>query len=239
MSLRLCRLTSLLVFMLLMPLAQAAADPWAARSDRYSVEWGSISLGDGTIALQPKGNGCFDYHSETRPIALVRWTYGAPEENSEFCLVQGEVQARRFIYRNGKKSADSFSIDFDPKTGHAKLIRRGTVTELEVPAGTTDRFSVREAVRAWVISEKGRIGAERDFQFVDDDKLRHYRFAIKAAETVKTEAGSFETLRVERIDNPKKSYRYWLAPSRAYVPVKIEHINKGKVELRMSLLPDK
>ena len=220
-------------------LVHAASDPWAARSDRYSVEWGSIALGEGTISLRPSGSGCYEYRSTTKPIALVRWTYGAPEERSEFCLVQGAVQARNFAYRSGKNSADSFTIDFDAKAAHAKIIRGGTVTQLHLPGETTDRFSIREAVRAWVIQEQGRIGAEREFHFVDDNKVRAYRFAIRAAETVQTEAGSFQTLRVERIDNPKKSYRYWLAPARGYVPVKIEHINKNKVELRMSLLPAK
>ena len=238
------RLQRYLITMLLLLLpawqvqAADAPDYWAARSDRYSVQWGSISLGDGTISLKPLGNGCFEYHSKTNPIALVRWTYGSPQENSEFCVVDGRVQPQRFEYLSGKRS-DDFSIEFDHKNASAKLINNGNITQIKLTPDTTDRFSVREAVRAWVIAENGRIGAERDFDFIDDDKLRHYRFAIKAKETVKTEAGSFETLRVERIDNPKKSYRYWLAPSRLYVPVKIEHINKGKTELRMSLLPPK
>lgn len=230
------RRAAVIVLLLLSGLA-SAADPWAARADRYRVEWGNIALGEGKISLKPKGDGCFDYRSTTDPIALVRWTYGAPEERSQFCLRDGQVEARHFEYRNGKSSADNFSIDFDPAAAHAKIHRDGTIRVVDLGRpGVVDRFTVREAVRAWVISENGRIGAEQDFYFVDDEKLRRYRFAIRLRETVKTEAGSFETLRVERIDNPKKVYRYWVAPSRAYVPVKIEHINKGKVELRMSLI---
>lgn len=220
--------------------AAAAQDALpTARSDRYTVEWGSVSLGEGVITVTPKGNGCFEYLSTTDPIAVVRWTYGKPTETSEFCVRDGKVQAQRFAYRNDKRSKDSFSLDFDWQSRRAKLIHGGDVTEIKLEDGTTDRFSIREAVRLWVIGVGGKTGAEQDFSFIDDDDLRHYRFAIKGTETVKTAAGSFETIRVERIDNPKKSYRYWLAPTRDYAPVKIEHINKGKVELRMSLLPQK
>lgn len=221
----------------------AAAGPtpaaWAPRADRYAVEWGSVALGEGTIALKPKGNGCYDYVSSTDPIALVRWTYGSPRERSEFCVRDGAVVAQHFEFNNNKNRDQSFSLDFDWNSRRAKLFRGGTIIELKVPDGTCDRFSIREAVRAWVIAEGGKAGAERDFYFVDDEKLRIYRFAIRGAESVKTAAGTFDTVRVERIDNPKKSFRYWMAPARAYVPVKIEHINKGKVELRMSLLPAK
>ena len=226
--------------LLALSLLAAAADPQAplaARSDRYSVEWGGISLGEGVISVTPKGDDCFEYRSTTDPIAVVRWTYGKPTETSEFCVRDGKVRAQRFAYRNDKRSKDSFTLDFDWQAHRAKLIHGGDVTEIKIEDGTTDRFSVREAVRLWVIDVKARTGAEQDFSFIDDDDLRRYRFAIKGVETVKTAAGSFETIRVERIDNPKKSYRYWLAPAHGYVPVKIEHINTGKVELRMSLLP--
>lgn len=212
------------------------ADFWAARADRYEVEWGSVSLGEGTITLRPKGDGCYDYQSETDPIAIVRWTYGSPRESSQFCLQDGDVRPSHFQYTNDRRSDDSFSLDFDAKTQRVKMIHGGDITEIRVPEVTYDRFSIQEAVRLWAAANAGRIGAERDFAFVDEEKLRTYRFAIRGRETVKTPAGSFDTLRIERIDNPKKSYRYWLAPARHFIPVKIEHINKGKTELRMSLL---
>ncbi|MFT4045414.1 MAG: DUF3108 domain-containing protein [Solimonas sp.] len=217
----------------------AAALPegfWAARADRYSVEWGSVSLGDGTIALTPAGDGCFDYRSSTSPVAVVRWTYGSPSEASRFCVQDGLVRPQHFQYSNDKRSGDDFSIDFDARMQRAKLIKGGVVAEIKAPDPSYDRFSIREAVRLWVAQNAGQIGAEKDFDFIDEDKLRTYRFRIEAHETVQVPAGKFDALRVVRIDNPKKSYRYWLAPSRDYVPVKIEHINKGKTELRMALL---
>lgn len=216
--------------------AKLDAGFWRARSDQYSVEWGSVTLGTGVISLKAVGDDCFEYQSTTEPIALVRWTYGAPMEFSQFCVHDDQVYPSHFKYSNDRRSSDNFTLDFDPKTQRVKMIQGGDVTEIRVPDPVYDRFSIQEAVRLWAAHNAGRTGQERDFAFLDENKLRTYRFRIQRRESVQTPAGTFDTVLVERIDNPKKSYRYWLAPSREYIPVKIEHINKGKTELRMALL---
>jgi hypothetical protein len=208
---------------------------WSARADHYSVQWGGVSLGDGVITLKPVGGDCFEYKSETDPIAIVRWTYGSPSEFSRFCVRDGEVYPSHFEYRNGK-SDDNFTLDFDAARQRAKTMKGGEIHEINVPEPVYDRFSLQEAVRLWVARNAGRLGSERDFTFLEDkNTLKTYRFRIQRTEKVKTPAGTFDTLLVERIDNPKKSYRYWLAPAREYAPVKIEHIHKGKTELQMAL----
>jgi D-methionine transport system ATP-binding protein len=49
-------------------------------------------------------------------------------------------------------------------------------------------------------------------------------FPLKLAgrETIKTPAGNFDTIRLERIDNPDKIGRFWLAAERDWMPVKIQ-----------------
>jgi hypothetical protein len=227
--------------------ANAANDLMAARSDRYDVQWGSISLGVGTIRLQPMGDNCYAYESTTDPVTLVRWTYGAPSESSQFCIVDGEVRPQRFAYQNDKRKKDNFSLEFDWKTRTVRRLSGGTLSQRELPALAYDRFVIREAVRLWVmrlpdVAAKPGAGSttrpEAEFTMVDDDRIKTYRFAVTGREQIETAAGRFDTLRVERVDDPRKSYRYWLAPARGYVPVKIEHLKDGKVELRMNLLKD-
>lgn len=224
---------------LVLPMLASAADTLKARSDRYQVQWGSVSLGAGTIKLTPLGNDCYRYESITEPVALVRWTYGAPRETSEFCLVDGEVRTQRFAYHNEKRSKENFTLDFDWKKRVVRVLRNGDLSLREFEGVVYDRFVIREAARLWARQHAGdKTRAEADFTMVEDDRVRTYRFAITGKETVETPAGRFETLLVERIDNPRKSYRYWLAPAREYLPVKIEHLKDGKAELRMQLLSD-
>src|SRR3546814_20875580 len=65
--------------------------------------------------LKPVGGDCFEYLSETRPIALVRWTYGSPVEFSRFCVRDNQVYPSHFKYSNDRRSDDNFTLDFDPK----------------------------------------------------------------------------------------------------------------------------
>lgn len=219
--------------------AWAAPDLLAPRENRYDVQWGSISLGVGTIELKSLGNNCYQYRSTTDPVALVRWTYGAPSETSEFCVVDGDIRAQRFSYQNDKRRKDNFSLEFDWKHNAVRLLSNGTLSQRPLPGLAYDRFVIREAVRLWVMRHPDPDSRpEAEFTMVDEDRVKTYRFAVTGRETVQSPAGTFETLRVERIDDPRKSYRYWIAPERDYIPVKIEHVKDGKTELRMALLPD-
>lgn len=218
--------------------AVRASDHLLPRSDRYQVEWTGISLGEGTISLRPDGRGCYDYQSSTQPIALVRWMYGAPREQSRFCLDGERIVPQSFAYDIDKRPKDAFRLDFDPVKSTVKVLRQGVVTVRDVPENAYDRFTIREAIRLWAIRyAAGEAEDKLTLQLVNHDKTKPYRFGIKGHEMVDTPAGRVETLRVDRLDNPKRPAYYWLAPSLDYVPVKIEQYKNGDLELRMLRLP--
>lgn len=217
--------------------AQAPMPDWSAHEEHYSVAWGGIALGEGRISLKPRGNDCFDYVSQTTPIALVRWSYGEPREASRFCVKDGVVLPQHFEYTVSGNSKDNFTLDFSADGRRIKRLQNGTVTELSVTPPVYDRFVVREAIRVWAMQHAEQIGAEQEFTVVETGEPKTYRYAIKAREKVQTEAGSFDSLRIERVDNPKKVQRYWLAPGRHYAVVRVEHYHKGKQQLMMSLQP--
>lgn len=231
-----------IVLAALLPLLAGAASAagieqhLGAREDRYAVEWGGIALGEGAIRLAPDGKGCYLFSSETRPIALVRWTYGAPREQSTFCIDDDRVVSRHFEYVNDRRQSDSFRLDFDWPRGEVKTLKNGVMTVRQLPGEVHDRFTIREAVRLWVIRHvAGDAPAEAEFVLVDDDRIKAYRFAVRGIEPIETPAGRFEALRVDRVDDTRPHY-YWLVPDRGYVPVKLEQLRKGKVELRMTLI---
>lgn len=222
---------------LLLSAPAPAAGIFEARSDAYDIEWNGITLGEGRISLVETGDGCYRYESTTEPMALVRWTYGKPHEISEFCVDDaGRIRPRHFEYVNDKREKDSYSLDFDWEARQVKTIKAGNVSMRELPEQAYDRFVLQQAVRQWVVKNEGKAQPEPvEFTMIDDDRIKTYRFAIVGRETVKTRGGKYETIRVERVDNPEKSSRFWVAPSRGYVPVRIEHIENGEVKLRMSV----
>jgi hypothetical protein len=217
----------------------AASELFKERSDSYAVTWKGIGLGTGTIKLLPLAANCYRYQSTTDPMALVRWTYGAPREVSEFCVESGAIIPRHFEYINDTRKKDAYSLDFDWAHRKVKSIKGSDVQLRELPGAAYDHFLIQLAVRQWVIAHADDPQpAQQDFTMVDDKRITAYRVAITGRETIDLPAGRFDTIRVERIDNPNRSSRFWVAPSRGYMPVKIEHIEKGDVQLRMELRPD-
>jgi hypothetical protein len=212
--------------------AAVAAEPRLPSLDlAYAAAWNGIKLGEIFVTLKPgEAPDCYRYESRADPVGIVRMFYGTPRELSEFCVAGGRVVPKRFVYERGK---EGFTLDFD--------LAGGTVTDhtgqrREIPPNAQDRFGLQQAVRLWVIEAGQRRNPDSvEFALVDDDKVRVYRFAITAREQVSLPAGVFDTVRVERVDNPNRISRYWVAPDVGWMPVKVESGKNGQVQLRMEL----
>jgi hypothetical protein len=214
--------------------ASAAEKPLPEFSSTYTVSWNGISLGDATISLKAtQPENCYVYESATDPIGIVRLFYGAPNDISEFCVVNGKVVPKKFQFINPKDQGAGFTLEFDMK---ALSVRDGKGGERDIPANAQDRFSLQQAVRLWLLQrlkEKDPGAESVEFASVDDKKVRVYRFAITGREPIDIPAGHFETMLIQRVDDPKKSVKFWLAPERGYMPVKVEQ--SGKVDVKMVL----
>jgi hypothetical protein len=203
----------------------------------YAVTWNGIGLGDAIITLKNEGGpDCYRYESVTDPVGIVRMFYGKPRETSEFCVSGGRVVPRRFVFHNPGADEDSFTLEFDLAAGK---VRDGHGQERDVPANAQDRFGIQQAVRLWVLA---RLQAKDDkapetveFAMVDHKRVKAYRFAITGREQIRIPAGTFDTVLVQRVDDPKKSSKFWLAPERDYMPIKVEQLRGGKADLRMVL----
>lgn len=214
---------------------QAAEPKLPELNLKYAVTWRGMALGNAIITLRPhEGDDCYRYESLTEPSGLVRMFYGKPREISDFCVKGGRVVPRRFEFVS-PKSAESFTLEFDVARGKVKI---GKEQEREIPANAQDRFAMQQAVRLWVLDHlDSEPGAETyDIAMVDDRRVKKYRFAITGRETVEVPAGKFEkAVLVQRVDDKRKTTKFWLAPSRDHMPVKVEQVRQGSVELRMVL----
>jgi hypothetical protein len=219
------------------PAAAGTPSPLTPYVAVYSIAWGGNTLGEGSISLAPQmEKDCYRFESQTRPVALVRWLYGSPRETSLFCMRDGQLRVQRFEYVNDKRGKDNFSLDFDWSANRVKVLKAGELSQRELSGPAYDRFSIQQAVRLWAMAQQpGEDTAPAEFVMMDDDRTATYRFAMVGMETVETPAGRFEALRVDRVDNPNKTMRSWLAPARNYLPVRIDRIEDGELKLRMLL----
>lgn len=201
----------------------------------YATTWNGISLGDVIITLKAEGGSdCYRYESISDPVGMVKMFYGKPHETSQFCVRGGKVVPQRFSFVNPSDKKRSFTLEFDAA---AKKVRDDKGGERDLPLNAQDRFGLQQAVRLWVLEHKDarETGASVEFAMVDDRRVKTYRFAMTARETIEVPAGRFETVVIQRVDDPKKSSKFWLAPERDYMPVKVEQLRGGKADLSMVL----
>jgi hypothetical protein len=216
--------------------AEVTAAPTLAPFDRwYDTSWGAIGVGQMEVRLQTDGNqpDCYRYSALSHPTGLVAALYGSPNQESRFCLVDGRIRSQRFESLLPGDDQQSYTLSFD---WERHIVTDGHGTTREIPDDAIDSLALQLAVRLWVRAH----AADPDpplarFTMVDRKNLTHYQFRLAGRERVDTPAGAFETLRLERIDQPDKRGRFWLAPALDYLPVRIETKNGGRPTVTMIL----
>lgn len=200
----------------------------------YAVSWNGLPLGNAIVTLARHGGpDCYRHEAVTDPYVAYQVFYGKPVAASEFCVRDGRIVPRRFTFDNPKTGERSAVLEFDLA---ARKVRDDAGRERDIPPNAQDRLALQHAVRLWALGRGPQLaaGETAEFTMVDDRYVRRYRFQFAARETLDTPAGRFETLRVERVDDPKRSNVYWLAPARSYLPVQLEQ-GRGVNVLRMEL----
>ncbi|HEU0195953.1 MAG TPA: DUF3108 domain-containing protein [Nevskiaceae bacterium] len=205
--------------------------------DRFSVKWNGISAGDMQVRLQAQAGqpGCYVDRATTDPNVLAKAIYGAPQQTSVFCVVDGHIQTHTYRYEVPGRSQDSYSLSFDWKhhtvtDGHGKV--------RTIPDDAIDSLALQQAVRLWLLKHaKDAKPPEAHFTLVDDHHLTHYRFKLAGRHIVDTPAGRFDAWLMERVDNPDKVGKYWIAPARNYLPVASETRNSSAAVLTTMLEP--
>lgn len=224
--------TSVLVLLLLPSLAWAAQP--SPSDTTYLLTRGMMTLGEARFRLerQPDPN-CWRYEYHAKPSGLARLFIGKVTERSDFCMADGKVLSQAFEFRRADKPKDDFSLRFNWTDG---VVRSSAGEMRPLETGMVDRLAMQIAVQTWVIDRAGEPGPETfAVTKVEDERTKTYHFRIVARETVETPAGKFDTSRVERVNDKKKSTVFWLAPSRGYLAVRVQQTKNGDEQLKMVL----
>jgi hypothetical protein len=211
------------------------ADNLPAIDVHYLVSWGGLGVGKVDVSLKPDvGADCYQYTTISHPTALARSLYGAPSESSQFCVKNGQIRSRHFNSVLPSDARQTYALNFDWDK-HTVTDQSGQTRT--IPENAVDSFALQQAVRLWVSAHANDANPPlAEFDMVDRKNLTHYQFKLTGHETVETHDGSFDALKMERVDNPKKEGLFWLAAERDYMPVKIttRSGNKPAVTLILS-----
>lgn len=215
---------------------QAQAGRFDPQSAEYTLYRGDTTLGKARVSLEAgEDENCFVYSYTAKPSWLFRWATGNISERSDFCAENGQLFPRHYRYHRSGIGADdeNFSLSFDRE--HGEVTDDKGVTR-EWPEGAVDRLLVQlEALR--LVEDMAFPAPQRELtvSIVDDDRIKQYTLAIIGEETIRVPAGEFSTIRVERINDKRKSTRFWVAPELGNLLIKVEQQRKDDPVIGIAL----
>jgi hypothetical protein len=222
----------------------AAATAFAAdvplqtfRAD-YQVLRDGKELGHATLALQPAGDGTWEFSNQTQGTkgmasmlgldvvekSTFRWRDGLPEGLHYSYAQQSAIKSRQ-------RSTD---FDWNSRQARSRDGKHDYIAPLQ--SGAMDRNLVTVALMSALKSGT----RDLDFRVVDKDKLSDQHYAVSGRETLALPAGKIEAVRVDRQrENSQRATTSWFAPQRGFLPVQIEQVEKNGETITLRLVEPK
>ena len=212
-------LITLLLIMLSVPLA---ADPTPYRAVYKATYKGVPISATGIRELTKTDDGHYLLTSVAKAIVAT------VEESTKFRAIDEQVRPVEYRYdRRGIGRKESDLLRFDWESMQVSRIADDNAWERDISRGIQDKLSYQQEMREELIKAKEASlpWPEMTYQVAEDDgRIREYRFHVVGEETVSVPAGTFHTIKAERVrDHSKRSTHFWLAPEHEFMLVRFEH----------------
>lgn len=195
-----------------------------------------------TSALQPfTAEYQFAYNGKNVGTAVRKlskqnnsWTY---QDSAKAGIAASVSQTSKFTFNNGQIQPMSFqraskilvssrnlSINFNPAARTVSSNKDGKKNSFSWKNNTLDELNVELQVR----EDLKKNALKSQYLIADADEIEARHFIKQGAEKIKTNAGTFNTIKVViQHKKPNRSTIFWLAPSLDYLPIKVLHNDKG------------
>ena len=192
----------------------------------YSVARGNFRLGQTTMTLDAPVDGVWTLTSSSEASGLASlFTNVSIEERSRFRIEDGLPVPLSHEYQmaRSKKNRD-FSLAFDWVERVVTGDVRGEPASEPLSSGAVDRHTAPLAV---ALAAAGAREFPYEFVMVDRARTRHYTATLDGEEFMDAPGGKLATVRVRlmRVDEPERQFRFWFAPALDYAPVRIRSVD--------------
>lgn len=213
------------------PAGAAVLQPFTAT---YAASHGWLGLGQATFQLESTGADCWRWHGVANPSGLAALFVGQVKNSSTFCVAQdGTLLPQHFDYYEEGDAEDSYTLSFDWSEA---TVQYNGGEPFAVPRGAIDPFLIQIAARLWLEqAENPAQLSPQKFTIVDEHEIKQYQLAVSPGRRIDTGAGSFDTIRVARVDEGEKQLVFWVAPKLDYLPVRVEHRKNGETQIEFVL----
>ncbi|GAC1380790.1 MAG: DUF3108 domain-containing protein [Aquirhabdus sp.] len=138
-----------------------------------------------------------------------------PKNEDSLPRIESLDHSYNFKFLTNRKS-NTFKINWDNKVVDATNQNSDHTYPAQV--GMLDMLDLELQVREDIKHKQ----LQPSYLLADDKGINKISFVNEGAETVKTDAGTYETLRVRLVqENQKRKTYFWLAPKLDYLPVQV------------------
>jgi hypothetical protein len=217
-----------------------AANHSAARADElkpfeasYAWSWHGMTVAVSTLKLEQQGD-TWVYTSKSDPRGLGRMFSERPVQKGVLEVTESGVRPLSYDADDGTSSTKRDAhVQFDWEHNRATGVYEDTKVDMPLQPGIQDDLSVQISLMVELLA-----GREPNHsQLIDRNTVREYSYIREGEETLSTAVGNINTI----VYRSQKKYssrvtRFWCAPSRGYIPMKVEQKKDDDVQWTMQIL---
>jgi Protein of unknown function (DUF3108) len=198
----------------------------------YNWIWHGMTVAFSTVQLEQQGD-LWIYRSHSEPRGIGRVFTERPAQESVLRVTAAGVQPQTYKADDGTSSTRrDVDVRYDWEGDRVTGIYEDTKIDMPLQPGIQDDLSIQIALMVELLR-----GHRPDrFVLLDRDTVREYHYVREGEERVATPVGSIQTViyRSEKQGSPRVT-RFWCAPSRGYIPVRVEQKRQDNIEWSMQI----
>jgi len=226
------RLALLAVALSLMAARAVCAAELRPYEASYRGIWHGMTVAVSDLKLEHTGD-TWTYSSSSSPRGIGHLAAGIfpPRQVSVVRVTGAGVQPVSYKSEGGDR-AKAIDLNYDSGTLRVTGTYEGTRVDLPLTPEVQDDASVELALTVELLA--GR--TPKSFRIIDRDTTREYQFARDGEATLQTPLGAIATVvyRSQKSGSPRIT-RFWCAPDRGYIPLKVEQTRGAEVQWTMEI----
>jgi Protein of unknown function (DUF3108) len=210
----------------------ATADELKPFEASYAWIWHSLNVAVSTLTLEKSGD-TWSYRSKSEPRGIGKAFSERPTQASTLRVTDTGTQPLSYQASDGSTSTRrAIDVKYDWEHGRVTGIYEDSKVDLALNSGVQDDASVQVAMMVELL--RGRTPDR--FSLLNKNAVREYRYIREREATLQTPLGSIATViyKSERDGSPRVT-RFWCAPDRGYIPMRVEQTRGKDVEWTMEI----
>lgn len=225
-------LQTLAIALLTAGTALARADELRPYQATYRGIWHGMTVAVSELKLEKTGDD-WTYSSSSTPRGIGRLAAGVfPPHQVSVVRVTGSGVEPLSYKSEGGESAKAIDLVYDWQAHRVTGSYEGKPVDQPLSPGMQDDGSIQLALTVELLA--GRTPSS--FRMLDGNGTRQYQFARDGEAMLKTPMGEIKTVvyRSQKARSPRIT-RFWCAPDRGYIPLKVEQTRGDDVQWTMEI----